>query len=46
MEAAPGSTLEVVEPDLALELLVVAFDAPAQLHESRQLVFGSRRRQI
>src|SRR5277367_4713141 len=33
MEAAPASALEVAEPDLLLELLIVALDAPAQLGE-------------
>ena len=31
MEATPSSPFEVSEPDLLLELLIVAFDAPAQL---------------
>ena len=30
MEAAPATALEVTEPDLLLELLIIAFDAPAQ----------------
>ena len=34
MEAAPRSALVVVETDLLLEPLVVAFDAPAQLREA------------
>jgi hypothetical protein len=46
VKAAPRSPLEVVEADLALEFLVVALDAPAQLHESRQLAIRRRRRQV
>src|SRR5512132_2084117 len=38
VEASPCSTLEVVEAELALELLVVALDAPAQLREANQLL--------
>ena len=30
MEAAPSAALEMSEPDLLLELLVVALDTPAQ----------------
>ena len=45
MEASPCSTLEVIEAELALELLIVALDAPAQLREPHQRRDGSRRRQ-
>jgi len=31
MESAPPTPLEMPEPDLLLEFLIVAFDAPAQL---------------
>ena len=31
MESAPPTSLEMPEPDLLLEFLIVAFDAPAQL---------------
>ncbi len=31
MEASPPAALEMVEPELVLELLIVALDAPAQL---------------
>src|SRR5438552_5686774 len=52
MEAAPSATFEVPEPDLLLELLIIALDAPAQLsqideggkidvfRQSREPVFG------
>ena len=52
MEAAPAAPFEVAEPDLLLEFLIVALDAPAQLGEvdefaeadvgwqGRQPVFG------
>ena len=36
VKSPPGSTLEVVEPDLLLQLLVVALDAPAELREADQ----------
>ena len=36
MEASPRSSLEVVEPHLPLEVLVVAFDAPAELRQPHQ----------
>src|SRR3990172_2989259 len=34
MEASPPAALEMVEPELILELLIVALDAPAQLGEA------------
>src|ERR1700731_996851 len=37
VEAAPSSPLVMSEPDLLLEVLVVPFDAPAQLGEIDQL---------
>src|SRR5262245_18031816 len=40
MKPAPGTTFEVVEADLALEVLVVALDAPPQLGDPHQLLEG------
>ena len=40
MEAAPSAPFEMPEPDLLLELLIVALDAPAQLGEIDQAVEG------
>lgn len=40
VEAAPSASLEVSEPDLLLELLIVAFDPPAQLGEFDQAAEG------
>ncbi|MDA9489424.1 hypothetical protein XI08_09520, partial [Bradyrhizobium sp. CCBAU 11361] len=52
MKAAPAASLEVAEPDLLLEFLIVAFDATAQfshlnespechiLRQCREPVFG------
>src|SRR3990170_3381687 len=37
MEAAPPAALEMVEPELILEFLVVALDPPAQLGEVDKL---------
>jgi len=37
MKTAPTTTLEVSEPDLLLEFLIVALDAPAQLGEVDQV---------
>lgn len=36
MKAIPCAPLEVIEPEFALHLLVVAFDAPAELAEAHQ----------
>lgn len=36
VKASPQSTLEVVEPDLALHLFVVSLHAPAQLAQPHQ----------
>ena len=36
VEAAPPTSFEVAEPDLLLELLVIALDAPAQFGEIDQ----------
>src|ERR1700722_17726229 len=38
MEAAPATPFVVTEPDLLLELLIVALDAPAQLGKINQLL--------
>lgn len=40
MKSSPPSPLEVIEPDLLLHLLVVAFNAPAQLRELDELLQG------
>ena len=40
MEAAPRTPLEMPEPDLLLEFLMVAFDAPAQLGDVDQTMGG------
>jgi hypothetical protein len=45
MKTAPGTTFKVVEADLALEVLVVALDAPPQLGDPHQLLEGEMRRQ-
>src|SRR5438132_9049654 len=45
METAPRAALEVIEPHLALEILVVAFDAPAELGDAHQLLERHVRRQ-
>ncbi len=36
MEAAPAASLKVTEPDLLLQLLIIALDAPAQFGEIDQ----------
>src|SRR5207244_6104962 len=41
MEAAPATTFEMSEPDLLLEFLIVALDAPAQLGEVDQTMEGN-----
>jgi hypothetical protein len=38
MEAAPSAPLEMPEPDLLLEFLVVALGTPAQLGGTRERV--------
>jgi hypothetical protein len=38
MEAAPGTALEMIEPQFLLEFLAVALDAPAQLGSPDQLL--------
>jgi len=43
VEASPPASLEVVEADLLLQLLVVALDAPPQLRPVRISVHGDRR---
>ena len=45
VEAAPSAPLEVAEPDLLLELLVVTFDAPAQFGGVDELTERDVRRQ-
>src|SRR3990172_6455971 len=45
MEASPPPALEMVEPELILELLIVALDAPAQLGEADKISEGRRLRQ-
>ena len=40
MEAAPSAAFEMPEPDLLLELLIVALDAPAQLGHVHQRAEG------
>src|SRR5881397_1030404 len=45
MEASPAAALEMVEPELILELLIVALDAPAKLGEADEFGDGGRRRQ-
>jgi hypothetical protein len=40
MEAAPAAPLEMPEPDLLLELLIIALDAPAQLRAIDQAIEG------
>src|SRR5919106_1367298 len=45
MKAAPAAALEMVEPKLILEFLIIALDAPAQLGEADEVGQGRRRRQ-
>src|SRR5713101_2858461 len=45
MEPPPAAALEMVEPELILELLIVALDAPAQLGEADEVDDGRRLRQ-
>ena len=40
VEATPSTPLEMPEPDLLLEFLVIALDAPAQLGEVDQRAEG------
>jgi hypothetical protein len=37
MEAAPSAPFIMAEPDLLLELLIIAFDAPPQLRSVDQI---------
>src|SRR5258708_33414434 len=46
VKAAPPAALIMSEPDFLLELLVVAFDAPAQLGEIDQTIKGDVLRQV
>src|SRR3990172_5137975 len=41
MKASPATSLEVVQPELAFEFLVVALDPPADLRKPHQLRSGS-----
>jgi hypothetical protein len=41
VEASPSAPFEMPEPDLLLEFLVIALDAPAQLGEVDQRAEGS-----
>src|SRR5713226_9155964 len=45
MKAAPATALEMVEPELILELLIVALDAPTQLGEADEVGDGRGLRQ-
>src|SRR5260370_8321536 len=45
MEATPAAALEMIQPQLVLELLIVALDPPAQLGEADELGDGGRLRQ-
>src|SRR3954468_2683555 len=46
VQAAPGAALEVVEPQLLLELLVRLLAHPARLDQRRQLLQGRVRREV
>lgn len=46
MKAAPGTTLEVVEPEFLFELLVALLDGPALVGEPHQLRERGVRRQV
>src|SRR5260370_26015434 len=46
VKAAPPAALIMSEPDFLLELLVVAFDAPAQLGVIDQTIKGDVLRQV
>src|SRR5262249_29119236 len=45
VKPAPPPALEVIEPQLIFQLLIVAFDPPAQHGELNELQAGRRRRQ-
>src|SRR3989338_1103088 len=45
MKPAPAAALEMVEPELVLEFLIIALDAPAQLGEADEISEGRRLRQ-
>src|SRR5262252_11073359 len=45
MEASPSAPLEVAEPNLLLEFLIVALDAPAQLGKIDEAPKADARRQ-
>ena len=42
MKAAPATTLEMIEPELVLEFLIIALDPPAQLGEADEVGDGRR----
>src|SRR6266508_1205747 len=42
MEASPPAALEMVEPELVLEFLIVALDAPAEFREADEVGDGGR----
>src|SRR5712691_7826770 len=45
MESSPAAALEMIQPQLVLELLIVALDPPAQLGEADELGDRGRLRQ-
>src|SRR6266536_2102538 len=45
MEASPAAALEMIQPELVLELLIVALDPPTQLGEADELGERGRLRQ-
>src|SRR4029453_16184680 len=45
MESSPAPALEMIQPQLVLELLIVALDPPAQLGEADELGERGRLRQ-
>src|SRR5438093_5171355 len=45
MEPPPAAAFEMIEPELVLQLLVIAFDAPAQMRQPSERGHGRRRGQ-
>src|SRR5882672_9901851 len=45
MKAPPAAPLEMIEPELILEFLIIALDAPAEFGEAHEVGEGRRRRQ-
>jgi hypothetical protein len=45
VEAGPGSALEVIEPHLAFEILIIPLDTPSELGRPHQLTDRGRRGQ-